>query len=202
MLPRCDENAAAQCGRLTGDDAEAEVGQPAGDLGCRIEPSLRDGREEHRILRGPQRPRLIVIEQHVMDDDASAGRECGSALCEQSPAFGLVPIVKHVREEVEIVARGPRLREHVDTGHFDPGVESGGGDPPPGDGIDGWGFQHRRREIGESLGQGDGVDARSAADVEQPPRRVAIHGRGQRRREHPTTAVHGRRECFRDEHGA
>lgn len=29
-------------------------------------------------------------------------------------------------------------------------------------------------------------------------RRVAIDSRGQRRREHPTTAVHGRRECFRE----
>ena len=90
------ENTAAEGGGRTRDDLETKFGQPAGDLGGGVEPALRDGGQQHGIFRGPERPRLVVVEQHVVDEEAAAGGQRGDTHGQEPAAVGLVPVVEDV----------------------------------------------------------------------------------------------------------
>lgn len=181
---------------------EAEVGPPGSDLRHGIEPPLRDARQQDGILRRPQRAVLRVGEEHVHDDDPPAAGQVVHAPAEQPAAVGLVPVVEHVGEQMDVVPGGPDRAEHVAADDVDPRGEAGLGDGPPGDGGDGIGLEHAGPHVSRGLRAGDRIHARAAPDVEQPTSAAEFDRGGDRGGEDAAAAIHGGRERLGEGFGA
>ena len=100
--------------------------------------------QEDGVARDLQGPGLAGVQERVVDDDRSARGKRRGGGAEQLLHDVLVPVVQHVRKEVDVVVSGERIGQHVAGDDVDASGEAAALDGAPGDPIDRRLFQHRR----------------------------------------------------------
>ena len=173
-----------------GEVTEAGGGEEGFQLGGRVAFAFGDAHQERGVGGDGERAGFVGVEVRVVNHEESAGRERGEAGGEEGADFGDVPVVEDVGKKVDVVVARERVGEHVAGDDGDAGGVAAFFNHAAGDAVDGWAFEDGGGEVWMVSGDGAGVDAGAAGNIEEA--RAAGGGDFLRERgaERKTAAIH------------
>ena len=158
--------AAAGDGVVVWSGGEACGVEEVGVFGGTVAFALGAVHEEGGVFGDVERAGFVRIDEGVVDDEKTAFGESGGGDGEELGDFGDVPVVEDIGEEVDVGVVGEAC-EHVACGDGDLGGAIAGGDEIGGDAVDGGLVEDDGVEVWVGGGEGAGVDAGAAADVDE-----------------------------------
>ena len=164
--------------------------EEGGVFGGTVAFALSAVHEEGGVFGDVERAGFVRIDEGVVDDEETAfGERCGGD-GEELGDFGDVPVVEDIGEEVDVGVVGEAC-EHVACGDGDLVGAIAGGDEIGGDAVDGGLVEDDGVEVWVGGGEGAGVDAGAAADVDEVVVGGKVEGGGEGGSEPCAATVHG-----------
>ena len=99
---------------------ETGIDQPTFILGATVGAALGHREERRGVQSDRQRAVKRIVQKNVMDDHAPIFRQGRGGAIQEEPAFGDVPIVEDVRQEMNIGVARKRIGEHIARAAFKP----------------------------------------------------------------------------------